>query len=173
MGEFDPVSWDTVEAVLGAPTVEIGGYVDRLAPDVRDEEPFVAVKTVYDAWKRDLGADRTLPDQGAAFVVAYCLERDGVISLDADEERSAGFGARAGADAGVGVGSLVDRRPDRERLRELVWEREETMWWIAVRYGVHWTLVNHWLYEDDIPLMERNFGEESLARIRAHREGED
>jgi len=32
--------------------------------------------------------------------------------------------------------------------------------------------VTYWLYEEGIPLMERNFTEESLAEIRAVRDGE-
>jgi hypothetical protein len=44
------------------------------------------------------------------------------------------------------------------------------MWWIAVRTGVHWVLVQYWLYEDDIPLQERNLTDETLAKVRAYRD---
>lgn len=30
----------------------------------------------------------------------------------------------------------------------------------------------YWFYETDIPLMERNYGEESMERIRSERDGE-
>ncbi len=44
------------------------------------------------------------------------------------------------------------------------------MWWTATRVGVHWALVQYWLYEEDIPLQERNLTNESMARVRAYRE---
>lgn len=159
MGDLDPVSWETIEAVVGPPAAGVVEYVDRMQDDLRGEDPYVAVKAIHDAISSDPDAT-TVPGQGEVFVVAYLLERRGVISP-------------GGADAGGGFPSIVDRRPDGDRLRELFWEPERTMWWLAIRLGVHWALVRYWLYEDDIPLRERNFPEESMERIRAYRERED
>lgn len=69
--------------------------------------------------------------------------------------------------------SIVKRRPTNERLRELFWEQERTLWWIGILAGVHPSLVTYWFYENDIPLMERNYTEESMEKIRAHRESMD
>jgi hypothetical protein len=38
--------------------------------------------------------------------------------------------------------------------------------------GVHPSLVTYWLYEDDIPLMERNYTAEAMERIRTQRDGD-
>ncbi|MFC6826231.1 hypothetical protein [Halopelagius fulvigenes] len=44
---------------------------------------------------------------------------------------------------------------------------------IGVLCGVHPSLVSYWLSEGDIPLMERNFTEESMRRIRTYRAGSE
>lgn len=156
MGDFDPVTWDAIEAAFGPPAPEVTEYVDRLRDEVYEKDPFDAVKTIHDALYDD-EVDRTVPSLGEPFITAYLLEREGVIDPEAASERE--------------YRSLVDRRPDGERLRELFWERERTLWWIGLLTGVHPSLVNYWFYEDDVPLMERNFTAESMDRIRAVRAG--
>ncbi|UPV98886.1 hypothetical protein M0R88_10110 [Halorussus gelatinilyticus] len=153
MTELTPVPWEDLEAATGPPTAtEVREYVAEMTGEVSDAEAdrdgFETVKTAYDAWKTDRGEDRALSDQAAAFVVAYLLEREGVIDLsDAPQ------------------GSLVERRPSAERLRELFWEREQTLWWIAVECGVHYSLVTFWLWEDDVPLAERNLSDATQRQI--------
>jgi hypothetical protein len=156
---MDPVSWETIEAVVGPPAPEVEAYVDGMGEDLRDEAPYDAVKAVHDALARDLGEERTPAGQGEVFLVAYLLERAGVVSP----------GGRP-SDDGVSFPSVAERRPDGDRLRELFWGRERTMWWLGIRLGVHWALVRYWLYEEEIPLRERNFPAETTARIRAYRE---
>lgn len=150
MDPMEPVPWEDVIAVRGVPGEELQPFVERHAADVADDDPADAVKTVYDDWKVSLGDDRTLDDQGAAFLIAYLLEHRGAIHLD---------------EADAPGGSLLDRRPDDERLRELFHERERTLWWIAIEYGVHYTLVTRWLYEADVPLLGRNLSEETARLI--------
>lgn len=156
MGKFDPVSWKAIEAVHGPPAREIEEYVDRLAESVGECDPYDAVKTIHDALSADLDdADRTVPGLGEVFVTAYLLEKRGIIAVD-DAERE--------------YRSLLDRRPDSERLEELFWERKRTLWWIGILVGVHASLVSYWLYEDDVPLMERNLPADTMAQVRAYRE---
>lgn len=148
MAEMDPVEWDVIEAVVGPPAPELQQYVDGVTAQFTDEGPFRTVKTVYDAWKSDQGNEPSIPDQGAAMLVTYLLER------------------RDGID--LGRTSVIERRPSSERLRELFSEQEYTMWWIATLTGVHWVVVRYWLWEDDIALRERNFGPETMDRIREY-----
>lgn len=150
MGSFDPVPWDAVESTIGPPAPEITEAVDRLADELTGESPYDAVKTVHDHLY-DADVERTVPNVGEPFITAYLLEKRGVIS--------------AGADADS-YPSLVDRRPSADRLRTLFWEDERTLWWIGVITGVHPSLVTYWCYEDDIPLMERNYRADSLKRIQ-------
>jgi len=153
MSEFDPVSWHEIEAVSDPPGATVREYVAQLREDVTAETPANAVKHIYDVWKREQDAAERAPEQGAAMLIAYELEREGVIALD-----------------DAAMPSLTERRPSSDRLEDLFWNREETMWWIAVRTGVHWALVQYWLYEDDIPLQERNLTDETLAKVRAYRD---
>lgn len=148
MADMDPIEWDVIEAVVGPPAPDLQQHVDDMTAQVADEKSFTAVKTVYDTWKSQLGAKRTLPDQGAAMLVTYLLERAGAIDL--------------------GPSSIVDRRPSSEHLEKLFSDREYTMWWIATLTGVHWVVVRYWLWEDDISLRERNFSTETMEKIRAH-----
>lgn len=150
MDPMEPVPWDDVIAVRGIPGEEVQPFVGRHAPDLADESPADAVEIVYDDWKGSLGDDRRLDDQGAAFLIAYLLEHRGVIHL---------------TETGALGGSLIERRPDDEFLRELFHERERTMWWIAVECGVHHALVARWLYEADVPLLRRNLTEEIARRV--------
>lgn len=128
-------------------------YVERHADDVQEDPPAVAVKTGYDDWKADRFAESDLSAQAAAFLIAYLLERRGAIEL------------------GGPMPSLVERRPAPERLRQLVHEREQTLWWIAVTHGVHYSLVTRWCYEADVPLLRRNVTDETFRQIRERREG--
>lgn len=156
MGDFDPVPWETREAVLGPPAPEITEAVERMRDDVRGAEPYVAVKTIHDRLY-EIDRDRTVSSFGEPFVTAYLLEKEGIIAPGED-------------DAEPAYRSLVERRPSRERLRELFWEEERTLWWIGVLTGVHPSLVTYWFYEYDVPLMERNYSEEALEEIEAYRE---
>ena len=151
MDPMEPVPWDDVIAVRGIPGEEVQPFVQRHVEEFDDGiDPAEAVERVYNDWKSSLGDERTLSDQGAAFLIAYLLEHRGAISLTDVE--------------GVG-GSLLDRRPEDERLRTLFHEEERTGWWIAIEYGVHHELVSRWLYEADIPLLWRNLGEETKAKV--------
>ena len=151
MGDFDPVPWDVREAAIGTPAAEIAEAVERRRADVSGDDPYHAIKTVHDSLYA-AEAERTVSSLGEPFITAYLLERRGVI------------------DPGGEYRSVVDRRPSSDRLEELFWERERTLWWIGMVVGVHPSLVTYWLYEDDIPLMERNYTAESLAKIRASKE---
>lgn len=161
MGDRDPVSWETKVAALGSPASEIEEYVEEMRGDLQGRDPYDAVKAIHDALSEDFAeADRTVPGLGEVFVTAYLLEREGIIAPDSDGLESE-------------YRSLVERRPDGERLDELFWKRERTLWWIAVLVGVHPSLASYWLYEDDIPLMERNYTDESMERIRAYRDAKN
>lgn len=158
MGAFDPVPWETAVAAVGPPAPEVTEHVERLRDEVYDETPYDAVKAIHDALYAD-DVDRTVPALGEPFVTAYLLEKRGIIAPGDDG-------------SGSEYRSLVERRPDTDRLEELFWGRERTLWWIGLLVGVHPSLVTYWFYEDDIPLMERNYTEESMERIRAYREAE-
>lgn len=156
MGKFDPVSWEIIEAVTGAPATDVREYIDQLQDSVSDDDPYEAVKTIHDTISADLGSDCSVPDQGEVFITAYLLEQRGIIASNDDDPTE--------------FPSLVARRPDSHRLHELFWEQKRTMWWIAIQRGVHWALVRYWLYEDDIPLQERNFTDTTMEQIRAYRD---
>ena len=157
MGDLDPVSWETIVNTVGPPAQTVTAYVEQLQEDVRDEDPYDAVKTIHDALSSDSSVDPSVPGQGEVFIIAYLLEQNGSI-------------ASSDGDGDGEFPSLLDRRPSSDRLHKLSWERGQTMWWIAIQVGVHWALVRYWLYEDDIPLKERNFTEESMEQIRAYQE---
>ncbi|ELZ12214.1 hypothetical protein C479_05383 [Halovivax asiaticus JCM 14624] len=150
MDSTESVPWADVIAVRGVPGEELQPFVQRDAPDLDGRSPAEAVKVVYDDWKETLGDERTLDDQGAAYLIAYLLEHRGVIHLDDTDA----FG-----------GSLLDRKPDDERLRELFHDEERTLWWIGVECGVHHSLVSRWLYEADIPLLARNLNDETVRKL--------
>lgn len=154
MGDFDPVPWTLVEETIGPPAPEVVAAVDEYAAELEGLDPYEAVKTVHDALY-DPEIERTVPNLADPFVTAYLLEQRGVIDPDAHAEYP----------------SMVERRPEPEELEELFWEREFTLWWIGVLCGVHPALVTFWCWEDDIPLMERNYTEESMERIREAESG--
>lgn len=54
------------------------------------------------------------------------------------------------------AGPTLARRPEDETLEHWFWDEQQVPWWIAVRCGVHYSLVQYWLYEADIPVMRRN-----------------
>jgi hypothetical protein len=160
MADMDPVAWDDVEAATGPPSATgVMEYVEAFGGEIADDEfgsAYEAVKTVYDEWKTDQGEARSLPDQGAAFVVAYRLEHEGLLDLSDSPQ-----------------GSLVERHPGRDELHERFWDEEQTLWWMAVELGVHFSLVTFWLWEADIPLAERNLSDETMRQVEAHREDEE
>lgn len=159
MGDFDPVSWDTREAAIGPPAPEITENVERLKGEIYGNDPYEAVKTIHDVlYEEDV--ERTVPNPGEPFITAYLLEKEGIISPDKENSESE-------------YQSIVGRRPSRERLREFFWEQKYTLWWIGLVTGVHPSLVTFWFYEYDIPLMERNYTEESMKRIREYRESNE
>lgn len=81
MGDFDPVSWETREAALGPPAPEVEEYVEMMERDVREKDPYDAVKTIHDALSEDYGeADRTVPGLGEIFITAYLLEKKEIIT---------------------------------------------------------------------------------------------
>lgn len=159
MSEFDPVSWETSVAALGPPASEITELVEHMQGEVHDKEPYDAVKTLHDTLYED-EVERTVPSLGEPFITAYLLEKNGVIVPGNDE-------------TGSEYRSIVERRPTTDRLRELFWEKQRTLWWIGILSGVHPSLVTYWFYEHDIPLMERNYTGESMAQIRAQQDSMD
>lgn len=154
MGEYDPVSWETIEAVDGPPAPEVTEIVEEMRDAVHDETPSDVVKAIHDGLYAD-ERERTVPSLAEPFITAYLLENEGVLDPNGAERE---------------YRSIVEHRPDPDRLRELFWEQERTLWWIGLLVGVHPALVTYWFYEDDIPLMERNLTDESLERIRDYRE---
>lgn len=155
MGDFDPVSWETREAALGPPAPEITDIVERMHDEVHGKAPYDAVKALHDGLY-ETESERTVSSLGEPFITAYLLEKRGVIGPDES--------------SGTEYRSIVDRRPSRERLETLFWDEERTLWWIGVLAGVHPSLVTYWCYEYDIPLMERNYTEESMEKIREYRD---
>lgn len=155
MDAFDPVSWDTIEGVRGPPAAAVTERVEAMASEIDGEDPYVAVKAIHDALATGT-EERSVSGLADPFITAYLLEQRGVISADTAKEYD----------------SLVDRRPSTERLRELFWEEQRTLWWIGVVTGVHPSLVTYWCYEDDIPLMERNITEDTMEQIREVRGSE-
>lgn len=151
MADTDPVEWAALDRV-GATTSRwpalFDAHRDEVPADATLEE---AVATLYAAWHRDHEADA--PEQGAVYVFAYLAEREG-LAAPADDL------------AGVPA-SLVERRPDDETLERLFWEAEQVPWWIAARLGVHYSLVQLWLREAEVPLMRRNVVPDTLAAVDA------
>lgn len=157
MGPTDPVPW--------APLAELGAHTclqcEAVFEDRRDElggdrDRETAVARLYEWW-HDAYGDEVGAEQGGAYVFAYLLEREGIV--DPGEQH-------AGDDAPLPA-SLIDRRPDAATLERWVWDDEQVFWWIAVRCGVHYSLVQYWLYEADVPLMRRNVPDRLLEGVDA------
>lgn len=147
--EFDmdsktPIHWDVLEPVRAAPRLlEI--FENHREEAIRQPTLEAAVDRLYQIRheKYEIGA----PDQGVAYVFAYLLEKTGQF------------------DAAGMMTSIDSRRPDDDTLGELFWEQERVPWWIAVEYGVHYSLVMYWLWEADIPLMRRNIPDEQFEKL--------
>lgn len=105
-------------------------------------------------WWHDSFRDAVGAEQGGAYVFAYLLEREGLVDPD-----------DGSAVEGSAPASMLARRPDDGTLERWVWDDEQGFWWIAVRCGVHYSLVQYWLYEADIPVMRRNVPDRLLDRI--------
>jgi hypothetical protein len=152
MASTDPIPWQPL-VELGAHTclqceATFEDYRGQLDPDWDRE---TAVARLYEWWHDEYGPDRG-NEQGGAYVFAYLLEREGLVDPDDD---------------GPIPASLVDRRPDDATLERWVWDDEQVFWWIAVRCGVHYSLVQYWLYEADIPVMRRNVPDQVLEQVDA------
>ena len=156
MAATDPVPW--------APLAELGQHTCLQCEAVfearrGDLDPGwgaeTAVGRLYAWWHEEYGED-VGTEQGGAYVFAYLLEREGLV------DPADGPPVPGGTPA-----SLVDRRPEDATLERWVWEDEQVFWWIAVRCGVHYSLVQYWLYEAGIPVMRRNVPDRLLSRVDA------
>ncbi|MFB6360054.1 MAG: hypothetical protein ABEH59_01900 [Halobacteriales archaeon] len=155
MAPTDPIPW--------APLVELGAHTclqceavfERRRGDLDpDWDREAAVASLYEWWHDAYGADLG-KEQGGVYVFAYLLEASD--HFDTAALRT--------ADEAPITGSLLDRRPPAETLERWFWEDEQVPWWIAVRCGVHYSLVHYWFYESEIPLMRRNVPDRLLDRI--------
>jgi hypothetical protein len=153
----------STDPVPGAPLAELGAHTclqcEATFEDRRgDLDPAwnreTAVARLYEWWHDRRGADLG-NEQGGVYVFAYLLEREGYVDADGSETND---------DAPVPA-SMLARRPDDATLERWFWEDEQVPWWIAVRCGVHYSLVQYWLYEADIPVMRRNVPDPLLARV--------
>jgi hypothetical protein len=160
MAGFDPVQWDTIEAVRGAPAEQVTTYVERLRDSVADDPASASIEAVYNEWKGDLGEERVPSDQGAAFLIAYLLEQEEVLNSEETDDTTT-------------YPSMIARRPSAGRLHEMFWDLEYPMWLMAVETGTHMSPIYHWLWEENIPLMERNFPEKDLQQIKSHQQVEN
>ena len=156
MAPTDPVPWE--------PLVELGEHTclqcEAVFEDCREDldpewDRETAVATLYEWW-HDAYGDDVGNEQGGAYVFAYLLERGGTV--DPGEAPAVDGGAPA---------SLRGRRRDDATLERWVWTDGQVLWWIAVRCGVHYSLVQYWLYEADVPVMRRNVPDRLLAEVDA------
>lgn len=146
-----PIEWEELESVRSSPQLR---EIFEEHRDAAAAEPTMeaAVDRLYRIRRREY--DVAAPDQGVAYVFAYLLESADVF------EPSRAFASRDSVAA-----SLRSRRPDTSTLEDLFWEREQVPWWIAVQYGVHYSLVQYWLWEDGIPLMRRNVPDSQFEQL--------
>lgn len=142
--DLSPVSWDEIEAVQETTSVQCLSIFEKNCDELSSRDFQTAVDTLYNDWKRGYGADRG-PDQGAAYVFAYLLEKHEI----ATPERF----------------SVAERKPAPDDLEELFWNEGALSWWIAMIYGVHYSLIMFWMREEKIPLMRRNLSDELLEQI--------
>lgn len=152
MEPTDPVPWEPL-AELGAHTcLQCEAVFEERRSDLdADWDRETAVRRLYEWW-HDAYGDEVGAEQGGAYVFAYLLEREGLVQPD---------------DGSTVPASLLARRPDDATLERWVWEDEQVFWWIAVRCGVHYSLVQYWLYEADIPVMRRNVPDRLLEQVDA------
>jgi len=145
MSELDPVPWSDVLAVTTPTGVQCEQVLEQHRDDLDpDATPQKLVRTLYGAWHEEWDPG---PEQGGAYVFAYLLEREGILDLPGP------------------LPPLTERRPDDETLDEWMHEEHLLPWWIAVRCGVHWALVQHWLREADVPVCRRNVPDPLLEEI--------
>lgn len=155
MGPTDPIPWEPL-AELGAHTcLQCESVFERHRGDIDpswDRE--TAVAKLYEWW-HDAYGDDLANEQGGVYVFAYLLEDANLVDT----------AALPSADEASIPRSLFERRPPEETLERWFWEDGQVPWWIAVRCGVHYSLVQYWLYEAGIPLMRRNVPDPLLDRI--------
>lgn len=153
MALTDPVEWDRLEAADVRPEPRCRAVFDRHRHDL-PADYHGAVDYLHEVVRDDLDPDERPPEQGGIFVFAYLVESEGVAD-PADGEPA------------VTDASVTERRPDAETLERLFWEEELMPWWLAVRFGVHYTLVIYWFWEDGIPLMRWNLSPERREELDA------
>lgn len=149
--ETDPVPWDLIDQVVDRMEQQCIHVFEEHADDLSGYDYFNAVSYLYNTWKHEHG-DETAPEQGAIYLFAYLVEKHEIASP---------------SEGASGLGGVADRKPDEDTLRRLFCDEEQLPWWIAVKYGVHYTLVLHWMREEGIPYMRRNLPEEVLDQIDA------
>ncbi len=148
MDDFDPVQWNDIDRAFDRTFYDCPQAFETHRGEF-DHGWWPGLKRVYDRWKTAYKRNGE-PDQGAAYLLSYLAELDGVATVPEDE-----------------LPVLLDRKPGREILKKWFWDEEQTMWAIAVRTGTHFALVKYWLREEDVPLQWRNFGDESKSRLEA------
>ncbi len=153
MDETAPVDWTQLEEVRPEPTCRT--VFDSHREDLAEFDTLQpAVNHLYEAYHEAYGPAQRVPDQVAAFVFAYLVELADIASLsETDSEVAAEMPA------------IMDRHPGEDELDRLIWEEETVPWWLAVRFGVHYSLIIYWMWEADIPLMRRNIPSETLGQI--------
>lgn len=154
MDPKSPVEWDDLAALRPEPNCKavFSAHRDELSTVDTLE---AAVNHLYEELHIEYNDDERVPDQGAAFIFAYLVEQADLASF-ADGSSSNGTFTPL---------SLADRKPNADRLRHLFWEQEMVPWWIAVRFGVHYSLAIYCMWEANIPLMRRNVPADTLAQI--------
>lgn len=149
MAATDPVEWEDIDRVRKHTSHQCEAVFEAHREEIPADATLEgAVALLYEAWHEEYD---TGPDQGGAYIFAYLVEKHG-LAEPVDEPA-------------VAPASLVERKPDAGTLRRLFWEDEQVPWWIAVRLGVHYNLVQFWLREEDIPVMRRNVPDEYLEEI--------
>ena len=156
-----PVDWATLEAAGVRPEPTCRALFERHR-DALEEfgTRYEAVEYLKRVATDELDASERPPDQGLVYVLAYLVEREGVAP---QTEESPGA---------LGV-SLLERRPDPGAMERRFWDDERMFWWLAVEYGVHYSLVVYWFWEEDVPLMRWNIPEERWPAIDAVRETDE
>lgn len=157
MDKRDPVDWDSIEKAVGRSARACEEVFENHHEEIEEGSTVQeAVWHLDTIWKSKPEDERSVPDQGAAYLFAYLLEKEGIVSYNLNESETS-----------IEPKSLVDRKPDAETLRKLFWEDELVLWQIAVEYGVHYSLVTYWFWEEDVPLMRWNITQERLEKIDA------
>jgi hypothetical protein len=161
MSATDPVSWDPLVELGVHTSLQCEALFERRRDDLDpDWDRETAVARLYEWWHETAGDDPG-NEQGGVYVFAYLLERERLVD------------PRKGPDAGDFAipPAILARRPDDATLERWFWDEEQVPWWIAVRCGVHYSLVQYWLYEADIPVMRRNVPDQVLEQVDAMTDG--